>query len=859
MADEPKDIPEPRYRRVTNWDRLGENIAQLYAEAKRLVELAAHGRTDNGDQLDRKTAELGLKVIPEPGLLHILTPGAHPQLTTTNDFAAHIPWEAIQERYMICPQKHTSVRVAEEETRYCSGCGKPMKFVVSRLSLIYQLSHLVHGQQPALPRGREFLFIEDPLEDLCSEQNDHEGLCRTHLETLRSNLEAKGFNILQLSREAATRRQVCGHLERNNIAGLYYSGHGLYDRVRNEACLRLADGPIFASEIVDIAPAIPFVFLNGCYSAKPGSDWVVERKPRSVAGAFARKARVVIAPIFPVLNADAAQFAERVFASAIEDELLGEAVTEARRDSLARFEEGAQPDICWMAYRFFGNPNSTLWVPREYISLPPDPTREPIRRVFDDNGDFNLEFFGFAAEEVFARAGRRRAWQGRTLVTTTDLIAGLLRKGELTRTLMRQSHKDPDRAYRNLLKTKEDDPPNTSPRCEQPLEAQGEDDGIMTLKAFLRQPEEQLRKLIEKGMIRNQNECVEQLVEVLTKADESSQLAGGDNVQLISERNVLENLLDTGNWPTRAIDGFPSVSEMKGHLQDVLQEGHFDDNGVMRLEILDRAARKIIDTAHTLSQQCGACPIPNRLLLAAFLTDDEGYMSRLLEGYGQNPKLHLSLLIASVRKRHSLTFGLGLEACSRAVLPILDHSKKSLGSDETVTEQALFRAFCQVAPPDLKKSLMRGPFPIDLDYLKQLEPLPPVVVQENFAESGWAVVRRAGEIAGQEGSSTIRTRHLLAAMLNSTGGHTNRYLQSYELDISQVSKALIDSTSVHTEAAASVSVWPSFTFNARSILSRSVRLAMFVREGSGATEEDIFYASLANWDVLVGSVKGIKR
>jgi len=166
MADEPKDIPEPRYRRVTNWDRLGENIAQLYAEAKRLVELAAHGRTDNGDQLDRKTAELGLKVIPEPGLLHILTPRCssstdyHQRLRGSHSLGGN-PGTV----HDLTHKKHTSVRVAEVRDQILQWLRQAheIRCQQAQPNLPTQPSGPMVSNLPC--RGeREFLFIEDPLE-----------------------------------------------------------------------------------------------------------------------------------------------------------------------------------------------------------------------------------------------------------------------------------------------------------------------------------------------------------------------------------------------------------------------------------------------------------------------------------------------------------------------------------------------------------------------------------------------------------------------------------------------------------------------------------------------------------------------
>ena len=53
--------------------------------------------------------------------------------------------------------------------------------------------------------------------------------------------------------------------------------------------------------------------------------------------------------------------------------------------------------------------------------------------------------------------------------------------------------------------------------------------------------------------------------------------------------------------------------------------GEIDENGAVSLASLETEARKIIETSHTLAQQRGVCPIPNRLLFAAFLAERKGY------------------------------------------------------------------------------------------------------------------------------------------------------------------------------------------------------------------------------------------
>src|SRR5262249_5255468 len=146
-------------------------------------------------------------------------------------------------------------------------------------------------------------------------------------------------------------------------------GHGSSPVDGNEGYLVLKDGFLFARQIEEVAPAAKFVFLNACWSATAGRDWDIERRYRSVAEAFGRSdpGKGVIAPLWPVVNVQAAKMALDVIENTLNGVPLAEALHIGRENSLRRYDDG-EPDISWMAYRYFGDPNKRL----------PGPMQEPM-------------------------------------------------------------------------------------------------------------------------------------------------------------------------------------------------------------------------------------------------------------------------------------------------------------------------------------------------------------------------------------------------------------------------------------------------------------------------------------------------
>lgn len=130
-------------------------------------------------------------------------------------------------------------------------------------------------------------------------------------------------------------------------------------------------------------------------------------------------------------------------------------------------------------------------------------------------------------------------------------------------------------------------------------------------------------------------------------------------------------------------------------------------------------ARRIIHNAHQLAQQRRVQPIPNRLFLAAFLLNENGHAWRVFAKYGLPA---LQLVKACVEGTHgnaSPDLPLNSEACSRIIAPTILRARK-IAVRGPITERLLFRAFCEVAEPQLKTQLKA--YSIDLDSLANCDP-----------------------------------------------------------------------------------------------------------------------------------------
>lgn len=714
------------------WQVLRQHIEEVRGQVEDLIRRAIVGQTIKGSGFEAAATALARHALPEQGFVGMIRAGIHPQFDIIPDAASEIPWEVLEELYFSCPACNKYLpphKTPESSQPHCGTCGGPMQRTGGKLALTYHLPHLVRSQGWAAAEGGHFLIIQDPTGGLCNPNTEAGQLCAKHLLEIQASLEQHGYRIKPLGKRDATINNVVNAIADPSAVGIYYFGHGCFPRDGNEGWLDLADGPLFASQIEEAKPTAKFVFLNTCEGAATSRVWDMEKRSRSVAEAFARggRGRVVIASLWPMVNVQAAEAAVEFFHQASPSGPLGETLRHVRRKSLDRYQSG-EAHIVWMAYRYFGDPNKTLPHPvgaSMEVSAAAGATR--ASRVFSDNGQLDKEVFAFALDDVLLRAAKRMNLQRRTLVTITDFLVGLIRKGDLTRFVLRQQDQNPDELYQIVSNQPEiESVTNERPAIGQPA---AESDRVSSVSnaANAGEPEvrekEKLREVLSRWVIRDKGQFDPGLVSLLARADKiSEQRSQRSGDKRISEQDLLESLIADSAWQALAAVGLPSADEVRRLLREHESEGKIDENGAIRLHELDDSARRVIETAHVLAQQRGIAPITSRLMFAAFLADKDGYAARACEHAGVRSKLLFVLMIAASKKSPPSSFGLSAEACERIVIPVIEAARKMTTADLLITERDLFRAFCEKAGPGLKEFVKLAAPGADLNNLKLIDP-----------------------------------------------------------------------------------------------------------------------------------------
>lgn len=709
------------------WQVLRQHVEEVRGQVEDLIRRAIVGQTTKGSGFEAVATALARHALPQQGFVGMIRAGIHPQFDIIPDAASEIPWEVLEELYFSCPACNKYLpphKTLESSQPHCGACGGPMQWTGGKLALTYHLSHLVRSQGWAAAEGGHFLIIQDPTGGLCNPNKEAGQLCAKHLLDIQVSLEQHGYRIKPLGNRDATINNVMNEIADPSTVGIYYFGHGCFPRDGNEGWLDLADGPLFASQIEEAKPTAKFVFLNTCEGAATSRVWDLEKRSRSVAEAFARggRGRVVIASLWPMVNVQAAEAAVEFFQQASPSEPLGETLRHVRRKSLDRYQSG-EAHIVWMAYRYFGDPNKTLPHPvgaSMEASAAAGATR--ASRVFSDNGQLDKEVFAFALDDVLLRAAKRMNLQGRTLVTVTDFLVGLIRKGDLTRFVLRQQDQNPDELYQIVS----NQPEIESVTNERPAV---ESDRVSSVSNGANDcepesPEEaKLREVLSRWVIRDKGQFDPGLVSLLARADKiSGQRSQRSGDKRICEQDLLESLTADSAWQALGAVGLPSADEVRRLLRERENEGKIDENGAIRLHELDDSARRVIETAHVLAQQRGISPITSRLMFAAFLADKDGYAARACEHAGVRSKLLFVLMIAASKKSPPSSFGLSAEACERIVIPVIEAARTMTTADRLITERDLFRAFCETTGPGLKEFVKLAAPGADLNDLRLIDP-----------------------------------------------------------------------------------------------------------------------------------------
>ncbi len=648
--------------------------------------LAVLGRPRGAVGVEAAAALLGQTVCPPAGFLSVMPPGVNPLFDIGHDAASLIPWEVLPERYLVCAADPTHpvavVHPLAAPPNCCGQCGKPLRAGGEWLALNRRLGHAVRGRGRAGEGGKEFLLVLDPTGDLC---RDPAGACTAHLAEVQKLLRGAGYQVAVRAGAAATVRQLRTDLAKKSVVGFYYFGHGYYSLHEDQGCLVLADGRLYASEIEQLNPTIPFAFVNACLGAATGRDWTVEKRFRSVGQALAAgsSAKVVVAALWPVINVQAAEAAVAFFTEALAGKPLGDALHAVRAASFARYAAG-DPHISWLAYRYFGDPARTL---------PPPTGPAATSSVFGKDGKLDRDRFRFEIDAVLRRARRRQRQHGRSVVGVGDFVAGLVRIGDLTRLALREQKSDPDAAYTGMLAAVEPPPPGAAPAADAPALPLARDDF---------HPD---------------------LVAVLDRASPAA--APGAPAPDVTERAVLLALTDGDRWAAGGQPLLPPADAVRAWLAGD-RAARVDANGQLRLDGLDPAARKAVDRAHALAQQRGYHPIPNRLVLAALLASLPEELAATVRGQGVADDELCALMLALTDGKKPATFALTPDATEGVVRPMLDRAAV-LAEGGPVSVGCLFRAYCQTAEPHMKAFLagLPRPWKLDLKAFATGEP-PPV-------------------------------------------------------------------------------------------------------------------------------------
>jgi len=716
-------IPEVFYKPVKNWNIVQGCISQVRNQIKDLMGRAVVGQCREGNELEAAARGLASHILPLKGLVEMVPAGMHPQFDIVWGAASEIPWEVLEQSYLYCPECEQPVTAGGQggcPAQYCPLHGKALQNGGGKLALIYHLTHLVRGQGRPAGTGNEFLFIEDPCGDLCSPAKDPNGRCRAHSQKLRSLIEQSGFRLNIMLPSMMTRDGVLTAMRNPGLAGIYYLGHGYLSKAQDEGCLMLADNPVWASEIAELCPSARFVFINACEGAATGANWSLEKRSSSIAEAFARGGgKVVIAPIFPVVNVQAAETAVTFFEQALTSASLSESLLAVRKKSYELYQQG-QPDLSWFAYRYFGDPNKTLFPTRAAPAGTASAGKPaaPKSRLFDPEGRLNVDLFGFDVDALLLRAAKRRNSQNRRQVTLRDLIAGLLRKGDLTRFVLGRlaPPSDPDKLYERLSQPVETEAGQATDHSVEPVGPQARDEAPEAGGS----DETKMRELLSRWVVRRKEEFKAEVLNVLERADVRAVGRRGDSA-LICEREILEELFAAkGGMPSDA--GIPAG--FHAALDETAQSSAVDDNGHIVLPDCNAGARKVIEIAHTLAQHRGVCPITNRLMLAGLLADKKGFAARVFRSVKVKPEHVFVLMLAATQEQSSRSFGLSPEACKKIVLPVVEEASRLAQHHgrTKVSEEDLFRAYCRMASPEFKRAMKQPPLAFDLDAMESIDP-----------------------------------------------------------------------------------------------------------------------------------------
>jgi ATP-dependent Clp protease ATP-binding subunit ClpA len=343
---------------------------------------------------------------------------------------------------------------------------------------------------------------------------------------------------------------------------------------------------------------------------------------------------------------------------------------------------------------------------------PSAPAIPAVPPLFDSESNLNLSLFSLDILSLLLRATKRRNLHGRAQVSVQDLIAALVRKGDLLRVALRALRVDPDEIYKRLVAGKEDGQaaePDAPSRRESTLR---KEKGKLT--------RQDVRDLLRRLFARNREDFSPELCSLLETVLQRLSADAADDARIrISEWDLMQSLFETKDWQPLEDRGLPPARKCSRVVTRLIHEGEIDKNGSFVFRHIDKLAVNIIGNAHALAQNLGVGYISHRILLIALLSYEEAYGAKLLSQAGQDVQAVITLLKETLSGQSPRTFGLNLEVCAAVLLPTVQQARQLVSREQVVTDEALFKAFCSTAGAGFKEWLKSSRAGIDLDRLKE--------------------------------------------------------------------------------------------------------------------------------------------
>jgi predicted ATPase/class 3 adenylate cyclase len=212
------------------------------------------------------------------------------------------------------------------------------------------------ARQNLISNQREcpILFIADPEDNLNEAKQEADELielCDTTSET--ELIEARG-----LVGERALKQEVLKQLASGEYQLIHYSGHA------EPGALKLADGKLTAQEIQETMSGRPFIFLNGCQSARAiettaASNPLPYASPatHNLVSAFILGGAVAcIGTLWKVFDVSSRQFARKFYELVLHGVPVGEALRQVR----VWMRQTCPDDPLWVSFVLYGDPTLRL-------------------------------------------------------------------------------------------------------------------------------------------------------------------------------------------------------------------------------------------------------------------------------------------------------------------------------------------------------------------------------------------------------------------------------------------------------------------------------------------------------------------